>query len=119
MKKIFILIIFCLILCSCNKTKEVNTKEEKIYELKELMNNSTYVIIDVRTKDEYNTGHIVDAINIPYDEINKNIDIDKNNVIFVYCKSGNRSKIAYNNLKKLGYTVYDLGAYSEIDLPKK
>lgn len=119
MRKIFILIVFCLLLCSCNKNKETDLKKDNFNEMKEIMNNSAYVIIDVRTKEEYNTEHIVDAINIPYDEISENIDIDKNKTIFVYCKSGNRSKIAFNSLKKLGYVVYDLGSYSNIDLKKE
>ena len=54
-------------------------------------------------------------------ELDDEIDdkISKNKVIFVYCKSGNRSKIAFNTLKNLGYEVYDLGAFTEIDLPKE
>lgn len=83
------------------------------------MKEKEYVIVDVRTKEEYNESHIKDAINIPYDEIDENIEIDKDKVIFVYCKSGNRSGIAYNTLKSLGYTVYDLGAFNNIDLEKE
>ena len=110
MKKILILI-FCLILCGC-------TKVEKL-DLEKLMKENNYTIIDVRTKEEYDESHLVDAINIPYDEIDENIDIDKDNIILVYCRSGNRSSIAYDLLEDLGYKVYDLGAFSEIDLPKE
>lgn len=39
-------------------------------------------------------------------------------MILVYCRSGNRSKLAYDELKKLGYDVYDLGAMDNVDLPK-
>ena len=73
----------------------------------------------VRTKEEYEEGHVKDAINIPYDEINENIKLDKNKTIMVYCKSGKRSSIAYATLKDLGYDVYDLGAYASLTLEKE
>ena len=111
MKKIIILSILIL-LCGCNK------KLSNIDILKN-MNEDEYVIIDVRTKEEYNEQHIVGAINIPYDEINQNEIINRDKAIFVYCKSGNRSEIALNELSSLGYRVYDLGAFNNIDLPKE
>lgn len=77
-------------------------------EAKSIMDNeSDYVILDVRTLDEYNSGHIENAIVIPYDEIEiKAEDILKNKdqLILVYCRSGRRSKIAAESLVKLGYT---------------
>lgn len=106
-------------LCGCDNKEEFINKQINKDEIKDIMINSEYVIIDVRTEEEYNIGHLVDSINIPYDEIDKNIDIDKDRIIFVYCKSGNRSSIAFNMLKGLGYTVYDLGAYNDIELPKE
>ena len=112
MKKIILLIFISIFLVGCNK--EGNKK----YDIKHIMSNNEYKIVDVRSEEEFNTGHIKDAINIPVNEI-ENIEIDKNITIFVYCKSGNRSKLAYNTLKRLGYKVYDLGAFSEIDLPKE
>ena len=85
-----------------------------------MSNTSTkYIIVDVRTKDEYDEGHLVGAINIPYDEIDENVELDKEKLILVYCKSGNRSAVAYNMLINLGFNVYDMGAYIEIDLPKE
>lgn len=110
MKKIVLLIVCLFILCSCNSNKELSYKE--------IMETEEFIIIDVRTKEEYEEGHIVNAINIPYDEIDSKIDITKDIVIFVYCKSGNRSTKAYNTLKELGYEVYNLGAYDSIDLEK-
>lgn len=115
MKKIFIIILFLVFLCGCGNTKYQNNDSTTFYH--DIMNNNEYIIIDVRTKSEYEEAHIIDAINIPYDEIDDSIS--KNKVIFVYCKSGNRSKIAFNTLKNLGYEVYDLGAFTEIDLPKE
>lgn len=111
MKKIFLLIIITLLICSCSKTK--------LEKYKEIMNEKEYVIIDVRTKEEFNESHLVNALNIPYNEIDESINIDKEVVVFVYCRSGNRSNIAKNTLQSLGYTVYDLGAFDNIDLPKE
>lgn len=105
MKKIIILVL-AIMLVGCN-----NNNIEKI------MRENEYVIIDVRTNDEYKSKHIKGAINIPYDELNNSLDKDK--VIFVYCKSGGRSSIAYTKLTNMGYTVYDLGAFDTIDLPKE
>lgn len=111
MKKIILLVISLFILCGCNSNKKLSYQE--------IMKTEEYEIIDVRTKEEYEEGHIKNAINIPYDVIDKEINIDKDKVIFVYCKSGNRSSKAYNTLKNLGYNVYDLGAYDNIDLEKE
>jgi len=111
MRKVVLIIVICLFIVGCGKTK--------IQKYKEIMAKNDYVIIDVRTKEEYNDGHLVGAINIPYDEIDENIDINKETIIFVYCKSGNRSKYAYEILKNLGYTTYDLGSYFSINLPKE
>lgn len=68
---------------------------------------SGYIILDVRRPDEYATGHIPNAINVP----NENIGTDeisalpdKNQLIMVYCRSGRRSKEAAEKLVKLGYT---------------
>ena len=77
-------------------------------EAKSLMDSeSGYIIIDARTKSEYDQGHIPGAILIPEYEIAnraKNELPDKNQLILVYCRSGRRSKIAAEELVKLGYT---------------
>lgn len=111
MRKIIIIFMLIFILVGCTNTSKVD--------IEKLMQKNEYIIIDVRTEAEYNESHIVDSINIPYDSLNESLNISKDNIIFVYCKSGNRSQIAYKTLTNLGYTVYDLGAFSEIDLPKE
>ena len=66
-----------------------------------------HIILDTREQDEYDEGHIEGAILIPYTEIeNKAEEMlpDKDKLILVYCRSGRRSKIAAENLVKLGYT---------------
>ena len=77
-------------------------------EAKALMDSeSGYIIIDARTQEEYDQGHIPGAIMIPEYEIAARAENelpDKDQVIFVYCRSGNRSKEASAKLTKLGYT---------------
>ena len=74
----------------------------------DMMNNETdYIIIDVRTESEYQQGHIKNAINIPNESIDESVSeilTDKDQLLLVYCRSGNRSKQAAEKLKKLGYT---------------
>ena len=78
-----------------------------------------YIVVDVRTPEEYKEGHVKGAINIPYDTIDKNVKLDKSKKIMVYCKSGTRSAIAYKTLTELGYDVYDLGAYEKLNFEKE
>lgn len=70
------------------------------------------VIVDVRSSQEYDEGHINKAINIPYYEIKKNVNNElnnKNQEIVLYCQTGFRSKQAYKKLIKLEYkNVYNL-----------
>ena len=66
-----------------------------------------YIILDVRTQEEYDQGHIPGAILIPDTEIKaeaENILTDKAQLILVYCRSGRRSKLAAEALVELGYT---------------
>ena len=66
-----------------------------------------YIIIDARTEDEFAEGHIENAILIPEYEIANRAEKelpDKEQLILVYCRSGRRSKIASEELVKLGYT---------------
>ena len=71
------------------------------------------IVIDVRTKQEYDTQHIEGAINIKYDNILsgiRNYTSDNKKRIVLYCSNGSRSKIAYNLLISFGYTnVIDMG----------
>ena len=77
-------------------------------EAKALMDSeSGYIIIDARTQEEYDEGHIPGAILIPEYEIADRAEAelpDKDQLILVYCRSGRRSKIAAEELVKLGYT---------------
>ena len=77
-------------------------------EAKEIMDaQKDYIIIDARTDEEFREGHISGAIMIPEYEIAKRAEKelpDKDALILVYCRSGRRSKIASEELVKLGYT---------------
>lgn len=71
------------------------------------------IILDVRTEDEYNSGHIPNAILIPNETItDKMLDLlpDLDAEILIYCRSGNRSGQAAKKLIAIGYTnIYDFG----------
>ena len=75
---------------------------------KTIMDTETdYIIIDARTAEEFAEGHIENAILIPEYEIKDRAEKelpDKDALILVYCRSGRRSKIASEELVKLGYT---------------
>ena len=77
-------------------------------EAKALMDSeSGYIIMDARTQEEYDEGHIPGAILVPEYEIADRAEKelpDKDQLILVYCRSGRRSKIAAEELVKLGYT---------------
>ena len=73
------------------------------------------LVLDVRTKLEFDQGHIPGAVLMPYDSIQADFkEADKSRPIVVYCRSGNRSSIAARTLAGMGYTdVTDFGAVSK------
>ena len=79
------------------------------------------VWIDVRSAEEFNAGHLQDAVNIPHDQILARIQAvspDKNAPVNLYCRSGRRAETALTELKNAGYTnVINHGGYE--DLVKK
>ena len=89
-------------------------------EIVSIMNeNQDYIILDVRTFEEYNDGHIPNAICIPNETIGEDIVSklpNKEQLILIYCRSGNRSKQAALKLIDLGYTnVFDYGAITNYE----
>ena len=112
MKKLVTFLLAAVFLTACGKTTE--NKQEAVYmnitaqQAKEIMDTQEgYVILDTRTQEEYDAGHIPGAILIPYDEIFEKAEsvlTDKNQLLLVYCRSGRRSKLACEDLVKLGYT---------------
>lgn len=99
---------------STETTLENSTNKEITYEIisqtqaKDIIDNGTgYVIVDARTSEEFNEGHIKNAINLDYEEVTQKAESllpDKNQLILIYCRSGRRSKIAAESLCQLGYT---------------
>lgn len=90
------------------KDTELSYEQISTEEAKSLMESEKdYIIIDSRTEAEFNEGHIEGAILIPEYEIAERAEKelpDKDALILVYCRSGRRSKIASEELARLGYT---------------
>lgn len=85
------------------RSKENLTKEEVNQMLK---NHTNVVLLDVRSHQEYEEGHLNGAINIPTYDIYRNaprIIKDKDTIIIAYCTVGLRSRNAINILRKMGY----------------
>ena len=79
-----------------------------------MMDTSDVIILDVREQDEYDSGHIPGAVLLPVGTISEDtaaaIIPEKDSVVLVYCRSGNRSKTASNVLTELGYMgIYEFG----------
>ena len=109
MKKLIPLFAALLLIAGCAAPAQESgyrqvTAEEAIALMEK---ESGYIILDVRTAQEYSEKHIPDAVNIPNESIGtEEIPAlpDKNQLILVYCRSGNRSKQASEKLAALGYT---------------
>jgi rhodanese-related sulfurtransferase len=88
------------------------TPDELSRRLKE---HNSQIILDVRTRDEYSSGHIDTAINLPHDELERRfgeIPGSKSDEIIVYCRSGKRARIAESILAEKGYTnIKDLAGH--------
>lgn len=112
MKRIILPIIAVLLLLSgCGKTEnDMKNTYEKISMsegIERMKSDEGFILLDVRRADEFASGHIPGAVNLPNEEIGK-AEIpalpDKNQTIYIYCRSGNRSKQAADKLLALGYT---------------
>ncbi len=109
MKKIILLLFSSFLLAGCTApAADSGYRQVSMDEAVALMEGeSGYIILDVRTAEEFSDSHIPGAVNIPNEEIGTE-EIpqlpDKDQKIFVYCRSGNRSKQASEKLAALGYT---------------
>lgn len=106
-----LLLMFVLTLAGCsvvNQSSDIGYKQISSQEAAQMMEEeSDYIILDVRTAQEYEGSHIKGAINVPNESITEdNIAElpDKEQLILVYCRSGNRSKQASKKLADMGYT---------------
>lgn len=121
------ILLFCMIFAACGQakgdsqitgdknlsnaegsTQEVTYEKISLEEAKQLMKDEEgYIILDVRTKEEFAEGHIPGAICVPNETISDEMPEElpeKDQLILVYCRSGNRSKQASKKLAELGYT---------------
>ena len=112
MKKfVLLLLMLCAVIpfasCQGQNTK-ASYEQISQAEAKAIMDSEKgYIILDVRTEEEFIAGHIEGAILIPDYEINEKAEsllTDKDQLILVYCRSGRRSKLAAEDLAALGYT---------------
>ena len=112
MKTLIFLLLGVMLLTACGQTAE--TVQEAVFvsitaeAAKEIMDTEEdFFILDVRTREEYDEGHIPGAVLIPNTEIETRAEEelpDKGQLILVYCRSGRRSKLAAQILADLGYT---------------
>lgn len=121
-KRIWVIVLLIVLLPGCGKPAAEKSDADKPSsynqisqdEAKKMMERDDgHVIVDVRREDEYVSGHIPGAILIPNETIGEKQPAelpDKDQIILVYCRSGNRSKQAAQKLFEMGYTnVYDFG----------
>lgn len=111
MKNIFILLTLAFALASCQMNQKFESVEVDAFA--DTIKSTHVTILDVRTAEEYEAGHIEGAENmdVKAEDFKKNIQsLDKENTIAVYCRSGNRSKTAAKILAKAGYRVVELAS---------
>ena len=97
----------CLFGCAQTEGSGLLYRQVTQEQARQMMETQTdYIILDVRTVEEYDEGHIEGAVCVPNEEIT-GADIpelpDKDQLIFVYCRSGRRSKEAAKKLADMGY----------------
>lgn len=116
---LIILLTLAVLLSGCGAKAEGGTGYEMIgpEEAKTLMDQGGAIILDVRTQQEYDQGHIPGAILLPdyqVKELAEEYLPDKEQLILVYCRSGNRSKKASETLADMGYTnVKEFGGIND------
>ena len=112
MKRMILLLLMTLFLTGCTVPEpatEANTYRQITMQeaIERMEKEENHIILDVRTQEEFAAGHIPGAIVIPNETIGTDEIAqlpDKDQLIMVYCRSGNRSKQASEKLVKLGYT---------------
>lgn len=99
------------LLAGCSSSNEATKKVDPV-EFSEVIAQPGVIILDVRTPEEFNAGHIPNAININVADPNFSSEVsklDKNATVAVYCRSANRSVVATNEMAELGFTdMYDM-----------
>ena len=120
----FFLAAMIFILGGCSKAKDQSIEPYSVIPPdKAVVHYDEAISVDVRTAEEYKESHLKNAINIPVDEIEtrfeEEVTKDKNQKIFVYCKSGVRAINAMEKLKSMGYIkIYSLGGIKDWEASK-
>lgn len=120
MKKVILLLLLLFLFTGCGASTETSSSYQQISmeEAVSMMEKEdSYILLDVRTVEEFEERHIPGAINIPNETISSE-EIpelpDKNQLILVYCRSGNRSKQASQKLAQQGYTnIVEFGGIND------
>ena len=124
MRKLFITL---MILLLCHNSLMAHVKSIDVLELQRKLESSTETIflLDVRSKEEYQSGHIKNSINIPHDVLIKDINLIgeyRNESLVVYCRSGVRAQLVIDKLLENDFNHIidingDMLAWIESDLP--
>lgn len=117
MKRILpVILLFLILLTACSKNAEIANSYVQITqeEAKKMMDEQDVIILDVREQYEFDESHIKNAVLLPLGSISEKLAVavipEKDTIVLVYCRSGNRSKTASDALVNLGYTnVYEFG----------
>lgn len=110
-KHLSLILLLALAVSACGQTQAIPFEESIVVEAGE----DKALLLDVRSPDEYTSGHVKEAINLPVNNLDEieSLTKSKDETIYVYCRSGNRSQKAKTLLEEKGYTkVIDLGGIS-------
>ena len=116
MKGILPVVLASLLLAGCGgePVEQISYQQITQEAAKDMMDQQDVIVLDVREQEEYDSGHIPGAVLLPVNAIGEDsaaaVIPEKDSVVLVYCRSGNRSKTASKGLAELGYTqVYEFG----------
>ena len=116
MKGILPVVLAILLLAGCGgePVEQISYQQITQEAAKDMMDQQDVIVLDVREQEEYDSGHIPGAVLLPVNAIGEDsaaaVIPEKDSVVLVYCRSGNRSKTASKGLAELGYTqVYEFG----------
>lgn len=119
-----IIILICSLIVTSVFANEVPEISQQDY-LEAVKSPNNIVLLDVRSKEEYNEGHVPGAINISHNTIKDNLNLlkqHKNSTVIVYCRSGRRAAFAENILAENGFTnlqhlTGDMNGWLKANLP--
>lgn len=120
MKKLVFMPLVLVLCMACTDKSAVNAQPATVQQSVQTTQQQVEkgIWIDVRTVDEFNRGHLANAVNIAHGEIAEKItalEANKNAPIHLYCQSGRRAEVARKTLLEMGYTnVINHGAYDDL-----